>query len=218
MKWLRIIIVLGVLPLFAFYTGGQEEWQLQRNRNNISVFSRLAEATGAMEMRAVSNIKSPLSNIVAMLKDVDYYPQWMYRCSEARVLKVISETEFIYYQVTTVPWPIKNRDMIIHVKIAQDQETGEVRVALKGLPDYLERSEELVRVKIFEGQWILKPLPNGQVKIMQDILVVPNGEIPAWMVNLAAVEGPYGTMEGLVNQIQDNRFANQVFSFLKEEI
>ncbi|MBA3900448.1 MAG: hypothetical protein H0X62_09610 [Bacteroidetes bacterium] len=64
----------------------------------------------------------------------------------------------------------------------------------------------------------MKPMAGGKIKVIQNLLVVPNGEMPLWMVNLAAVEGPYGTMEGLAGQINDSRFANQQFDFLKDGI
>lgn len=218
MRWFRTIVAFSLVPWLVFFGNSQEEWQLQRNRNNISVYSRPSGENGIMKMRAITTLNVPLSNIVAILKDVDYYPQWVYRCSEAEIINQISETEFYYYQVTTVPWPIQNRDMVIHMKLSQNEKSGEVTVELKGKPDYIKEKEGLVRVKIFEGKWFVKPLEGGGVMVTHDILVVPNGSIPTWMVNQAAIEGPFGTLEEMANRVNEARFANRSFPFLKDEI
>jgi ribosome-associated toxin RatA of RatAB toxin-antitoxin module len=215
MSLIRSILLLLSIPFISSFNVHKEEWELQRNKNNISVYSRAAPDTDIKEMRAVTVVSAPVSNVVAMIKDVDYYPNWMYRCSEAKLLKEISETEYIYYTVTSVPWPIKNRDMIIHAKITTDESTGIVHVSLNAVPEYLEEKPDLVRIKKFDGKWTITPQEQGEVKLVNDVLVIPNGEVPEWMVNMAAVEGPYGTMEAMVKEVNSERFSNRDFGFLR---
>jgi ribosome-associated toxin RatA of RatAB toxin-antitoxin module len=191
---------------------------LQRSRNNVSIYSRQLDSGDKMEMKAEAVVETSLSNLVAIISDVDYYPNWMYRCSESRIIDKISETEFYYYLVTTVPWPVSNRDMVIHVKLNQDETTGVVEVDLQGVPDYMEDIPGFVRVQVFQGKWIMKPLTGGKIKVIQKLLVAPNGEMPMWMVNLAAIEGPYGTMVGMIEKINDGRFDNKQFDFLKNKV
>ncbi|MBA3900288.1 MAG: hypothetical protein H0X62_08795, partial [Bacteroidetes bacterium] len=64
MKWLRIIIILIFIPLLAFYKDTNGEWQLQRNRNNISVYSRPLDNGEKMEMKAETIVESSLSCLV----------------------------------------------------------------------------------------------------------------------------------------------------------
>jgi ribosome-associated toxin RatA of RatAB toxin-antitoxin module len=214
MSLIQSFLLLLFIHIISIFDSHKQEWELQRNKNNISVYSRPVQGTDIKEMRAVSVINAPVSNVVAMIKDVDYYPNWMYRCSEAKLLEEISETEYIYYTVTSVPWPIKNRDMIIHAKISTDESGGVVHVSLNALPEYLEEKPDMVRIKKFEGKWTITPLEKGQVKLVNDVLVIPNGEVPDWMINMAAVEGPYGTMEAMIREANSERFSHRSFGFL----
>jgi hypothetical protein len=216
MKWFKYITIISIFPLLSFYEGNQTEWQLQRNKNNISIYSRDLQNGSRMEMKAETVLDVPLSNMVAMVQDVEFYPNWMYRCSESRIIKRVSETEFYYYLVTTVPWPVSNRDMVVHVLVSQNDSSGTVEFDLHGIPDYIDEVDGIVRVQVFEGKWILKPLSGGKIQVIQKLMVAPTGALPTWMVNLAAIEGPYGTMVGMVEKVGEQRFSNKHFDFLKK--
>ncbi|MDQ3190518.1 MAG: START domain-containing protein [Bacteroidota bacterium] len=193
----------------------QNDWELIRKKNNIEVYSRAVEKSEIRELRAITTVDSDLSNLVAIIHDVEYYPNWVFRASKAEVLKRVSETEFYYYQVTEAPWPISNRDMIVHVKFSQNPESKEVLVILDGVPDYIKEKPGIVRVPNFNGKWVFTPLENGTIRIIHKLFIEPKGDIPNWLVNRAAVEGPYSTLLNMKTIINKDRFSNRTFRFLK---
>jgi ribosome-associated toxin RatA of RatAB toxin-antitoxin module len=205
-----------VFPLVAFYSKSSENWKLLKDQKDIKVYSRQIEGTKRVEMRAETNIEANLSCLVAMITDVDYYPKWVYRCTSAKLLNKVSDHEFFYYQTTYLPWPMSNRDMAIHVKITQDKTTGKVIAILKGDPDLIPENKEFVRVRVFEGKWEIKPISPGVLSVKHQFVIDPNGEVPNWLLNMAAVEGPFNTMENMVKQKGHKNFANRQFNFLKD--
>lgn len=215
---MKIITALFICFIAFIDMPSQYKWQLQKEKNNIRVYSRSVENTDIRELKAETTVEVPLSNIVAMIKDVNYYPNWVYRCSEARILKKVSETEFYYYQLTYAPWPISNRDMIIRCRISQDQQTGRVIAKLDGAPDFIEEKPGIVRVQKFSGEWVLTPVDDGKVRIVHELFIKPQGDIPSWLMNYAAVEGPYSTIHNMIQKLNDKRFANRTFGFLKDRI
>lgn len=215
---------MKIISLFVFFIGSliitpplaQKDWTLEKSRNNIKVYSRPVENTETRELRAVTTVNAELSSIVAIIKDVEFYPKWVYRCSEAEILNKVSETEFYYYQVSDAPWPVSDRDMTIHARISQNEATGEVVVKLDGIPDYIEKKSGLVRVPKFNGKWVLTPLDNGEIRVAHELFVAPQSDIPSWLLNYAAIEGPYSTLYNMMSIINNDRFANKSFEFLKE--
>jgi hypothetical protein len=184
------------VAILACIFPSEENWQLKRSRNEIKVFSKAVEGTNFKRLRAETTIHQPLEQILKTIHNVENYPQWVFRCTQARILKRISSTEFYYYQVISVPWPISDRDMIIHLKTIEKAD-GSILITLQGVPGYMPPEDDFVRVQVFEGKWELNPLRDGGVEVIQELMVVTGGPLPAWMVNRAAVEGPYGTMKGL---------------------
>ncbi len=212
--------IISLLAFFVFSliinSNEQNDWELIRNRNNVEVYSRPVENKNDRELKAITIVDSDLSNLLAIIYDVEYYPNWVYRASEAEILNTVSETEFYYYQVTDAPWPITDRDMIIHVKVSQDEVSREITVKFTGVPDYMEEKPGFVRVPSFNGNWVFTPLEDGTVRVVHSLLIEPEGEIPSWIVNSAAVEGPYSTLLNMRRLINEDRFAKRSFDFLIE--
>ena len=204
-----LITTFIIFSIVLFNICLYENWQLQRSGNNIKVYSRPIANTGLRELKAITSAEVPLSNLLAIIKDVEYYPSWVYRCSEAKILNKVSENEFYYYQKTFFPWPLSNRDIVIHVKISQNKNSGEITVKLDGVPDYIEKKAGLVRVRKFAGKWVLTPKDDGKINIVHELFIETKGEIPPWLIDYAAVEGPYSTMYKMVSLVKNKRFSNK---------
>jgi ribosome-associated toxin RatA of RatAB toxin-antitoxin module len=215
----RVLFILAfAFPLVAFYSKNPDNWKLLKDNNDIKVYSRQIEGTNRFEMRAETKMLANLSSLVAMITDVDYYPKWVYRCSNVKLLKKISDHEFYYYQITYLPWPMSDRDMVIHVIIKQEENTGKVNAILKGVPDLVPEKKEFVRVTIFDGEWEFIPLKNGILSVKHQFIIDAKGDVPNWLLNMAIVEGPFITMENMGMFKSHNQYANRKFDFLKEPV
>ena len=148
---------------------------------------------GMYELKAVFQIKTSLSSIVALLNDVESYPQWVYRCETSKILLKTSEKHLIRYQTIVAPWPVDNRDVVLEVNYSQDEKTKIVYQKVNALPNYAPKVAGHVRIPEFRAIWTLNPLKNGIVEIQYELLVNPGGVIPAWLVNMAMIDGPYDT-------------------------
>src|SRR3954467_440289 len=135
--------ILILLPLFSL--GNSGDWKLKKNENGIEVYTRYAENSPLKEVRVVTVVQSSLAAIVVLLLDIKNYPHWIYACSEASTLKVINDHDEYHYQVTHLPWPLSNRDMIWHFKIEQDTITKIVAVTNTSEPDYSPAKKGIVR-------------------------------------------------------------------------
>ena len=52
-----------------------------------------------------------------------------------------------------------------------------------------------------KGKWVFTPLENGKTQVYHQFGGDPGGSIPAWIVNMFLVDGPYKTMLGLQETI-----------------
>jgi ribosome-associated toxin RatA of RatAB toxin-antitoxin module len=212
LKW--TVFLASLCSLFSFVPS--DDWQLKKFENGISVYTRNTENSKYKELKAVYQLKTSLSSVIALLNDVDSYPKWIYRCGSSKLLKQSSDQDLIRYQTVIAPWPVDNRDMIVEVHSRQDETTGIVYQKVTALPDYMKELPGHVRIREFKGLWTLTPLGNGVIEVKYELLVNPAGSIPAWVVNMAVVDGPYETSVHMQEWLRKEKYQQASFPFIKE--
>ena len=104
---MRLLSLFLLLNLVCFSQTTKSDWKLKKNENGIVVYSRKTASSDFRELKSILYLKTSLNSIVALINDRASYPQWVYKCGQATVLKKISESELIHYQTVTAPWPAK---------------------------------------------------------------------------------------------------------------
>ena len=66
------------------------------------------------------------------------------------------------------------------------------------------------------AQWIIIPEKNGVLNAEYRLLVEPGGNIPAWLVNLAVVDGPFDTNLKMKEWLFKEKYQKAKVSFIKE--
>ncbi len=189
-------------------------WQLKKIENGITIYTRTPENSKYKELKAVYQIKTSLSSIIALLNDFESFPKWVYRCEKSMALKKDSDSHIIRYQTVVAPWPVDNRDMILEVNSFQDKKTKIVYQKVNSIPDYIPLVKGHVRVREFRALWTLIPLKNGFVEVNYELLVNPGGNIPAWLVNLALVDGPFDTSVKMREMLMNEKYQKTTYSFI----
>ena len=211
----RKILLLALLaPLLHFKALSQKDWQLKAEKEGINIFTKTAPDSKFKAVRVICVLPATLSQVVAVLLDVNTGAQWLYSTKSSVLLKQVSPSELYYYSEVNVPWPVSNRDFIAHLKATQDQRTKVVTVYGPTVPDYIPVKKDIVRVAKSDGKWVLVPLDPGHVKVEYTIQVDPGGSIPAWLINLFATKGPYESFKKLKLQLQKPQYLNARLPFI----
>jgi hypothetical protein len=130
------------------------------------------------------------------------------------MLEIVSATETYHYQTTEMPWPVQNRDLIVHTVIKQDPNTKVITMDCTGAPDYRPVSKDYIRIRSYKAYWILTPKPNGIVEIDYTLNFDPGGNLPEWAVNMVAAEGPMKTVKNLRTRVAD--YKNVKLNYIKD--
>jgi len=208
-------ISLVLLSSFLSPNPGND-WRLRENKDGIQVYSKSVPGSGVDAVKSVYNVNSSVSGVVALVADAASYPKWIYRCSQAKTLKTISQEEFIYYQETSVPWPASNRDLIGHVKISQDPNTKIATITAENMPTFIPEKSGKVRLKVFHEKIDIVPKGKDKSEVTYELFLDPGGNIPAWMVNLAIVDGPFESSRDMIKLINTGAYKNVHLSFIKD--
>ncbi len=193
------LYLLFLVVAFQFQAIAQE-WELEKDKAGIQVFTKKVEGSPFKAYRAVMTMQTTVAALDTLMRDQQAMTTWFDRCLKCEQLKQVSDNEFYIYFVNDGPWPVQDRDNISHA-IFEYREDGGLLISLTGVADYLPKKKNLVRLPVITAHWEFQPLADGKVKIVQQAHIDLGGSVPGWVANLAVVDSPYNTMVNLRNTL-----------------
>jgi hypothetical protein len=181
-------------------------WEMVKEANNTKVYTRKTSASDYEQIRIVTKVQAPISEIVNALEDVNYHQEWVYETKETKLLEKRGVGDFEYYALMNMPFPVKDRDIIIGVKRSQDPNSKVVDIKSFALLNKMPEQSKRIRIKTFLSTYKISPLDNGWVEVDYFMAADPGGKLPAWIVNMFTVKGPVATMESMVELIDSDYY------------
>lgn len=201
-KIIGSIVLLCTLLLIRNYSFSQNLWELDKNKDGIKVYTRVEKGSDFKSFKAVMTINASPTDILKVLKNADKYSKWYGFTKTAKLLKQEGDIQYNYVE-TIFPWPYVNRDMVYRLSV-ETIHTGEIKISLKGISDYIPEIKGKVRMKKAEGFILLKPSRHN-TEIIYVFHSEPGDNIPTWLANNAIAELPFKTLEGLRNSLKENK-------------
>lgn len=208
--------VIGLL--FSCWIGGygQSGWDLKTESEGIKVYTKTFPDSKFKAIRVDLDLQARLSQIVALLMDVNDGTQWVYATKTSVLLKQISPNEVVYYSEVRLPWPMSNRDFIARLTATQDARTKVVRIDGPVVPDYVPVKDGIVRVTRSEGQWIITPVGPHRVHVQYTLRMDPGGDLPAWLFNLFVTKGPAESFSKLQEELKKPVYEHARLSYIED--
>ena len=193
-------ILILVLLAVGFFQ--QPEWQLKKEKNGISIYTRSVAGSAFDEFKGVITFEnSSLEEVLAVISDIKNYTTLYPDCMNPKILKQEGKHNFIHYSQTKGPLTIKDRDCIMEQKTVIDKEGKHAIINLKPLPGYIPENKDLVRVRYGGGFWEIEE-NKSNVKVIYQFHGEPGGDIPAWLANSFVETQPYQTLLNLRNRLK----------------
>lgn len=197
---IRSTILSLLFIQFAFICLAQnskvDEWVYEREKKGIKVFTKKSKWGKLRDSKAVMLVSESPEEMYELLTDFDNYPKWLPRCKKARVVAHLNEKEFIAQIVFNVPWPFKDRDCVLRVKVDRDPKTGTILITEVSEPKYIREQEGVVRIQQLVATWKLVP-KSGGTEVTNEYGSNPGSDIPDWLTNTQSVETPMATFENI---------------------
>jgi hypothetical protein len=168
------------------------EWQLAKQKNGVSVWTAPIDTQRVNLYRAETILDHPLNKVLAALREVGRYSEWMSDCHEGRVFAQSDASNYSTYMLWDLPFPFKDREFVQQVSI-RELANG-VEMSVSPIPDKLPINSKYVRVNSAQIQWVLTSLASNKTKAVQTGYADPAGRLPSSMINRFVENGPYQTM------------------------
>lgn len=182
----------------------RNEWRLSKNdkRHEIKVYVKNEEGKNIRSFRVEALFDAPLEVITRVQSDVDNYIRWYFETLESKLLKKVSDKEFIFYLVHDAPIGMPDRDVVIKATIEpMTAKKPFVVIKMVSIPDYIPARPPYVRM--IAENYVVKFTPQGKDKTLLESegFIDPGGVSPSWAVNYVQGKGPYTNMMGMRRMI-----------------
>ena len=175
-------------------------WRLAKydKRHEIKAYVKSEDGTFLRSFRVEAYFDAPIEAVTRLQADVDSYARWYFLVLEAKLLKKVSDKEFIFYMVHDAPVGMADRDVVMKATIEpMTAKKPYIVINMVSLPDYLPPQKPYERMAT--ENYVIKLTPQGKDRTLLESegFIDPGGASPAWAVNFVQGKGPYSNMLGM---------------------
>ena len=193
----------------------QNTWKQIANSKGVVVYSREQANSNYNEIMAITTMNTTVSALVALLMDIESYPDWVYSCEESKLVKKHTENEYSYYTLSDSPWPVQDRDCVVRTKIIKSPFSNTVYTESKCEGGRVAKKDNIVRITVMNASWKFAPIKNNKVKITYQIKIEPGGNIPSWLINELAELAPINSLSNMREMVKKDKYKNAKVDFLE---
>ena len=201
--FLVLIFVLKLNPASA-----QTDWKLSTDKEGIKIFTGTVSNSKVKAIKVECYLNATPAQLAAVVMDVKNSPEWVYHTKSCMLIKQVSSSELYYYSEISLPWPAQNRDFVAHLTVTKNPVSKALTIDGPAVPGYVPVKDGIVRVDHSSGKWIITPTSATQVKVEYTIHTDPGGDLPAWLVNMFATDGPLQIFRNLKLELQKPAYKN----------
>ncbi|EXC33048.1 MULTISPECIES: START domain-containing protein [Acinetobacter] len=201
-------ICLMLLSLLITQFTSAEQARLKINKQNIKVWTYQMSRNPAASYKAETVFNVPLERAVALIMDVERAQQWVPYMGKISILNRDDQAgEFLLHVVMDLPFPLKDRDLIIQSKITRER-NGTVNIRNRGMADSRFSQPDYIRLQDYQGDWTFQRLGANKVKVTTMGYVNPEGSLPISFMNIFVEQQPYQMLKIMRSELERPMYIN----------
>lgn len=197
----RFVLFLLIMLNSLCMRAQESDCVLKKDKDGIKVYTCKSDTSKFRSLKAEFVIENTsIAELKEFLFTVSNYLNWQFDATEATMLQRINDNEMIYRVVIDAPWPVDNRELIVHFQVSLQQE-DQATFHINTVPSDLPLQEDLVRIPYSQASWEITRV-NQSLHATYRMNINPGGNVPAWLVNIAMADGPHESFRDLKKLIE----------------
>jgi hypothetical protein len=164
----------------------EAEWTLEKDEQQVQLYTRPVADSPFLEVKATTLLNAPIARVVEAFGTGEGCSAWRAMCKSSEIIGAVSDTEHYVYLVLDMPWPLSDRDMVIHSTAHIDQAARTVTVQLEPASSK-HPATDLVRAES-SGEYTIKALSDQQVELTYIMHTDLRGDLSPEMINPRVAE------------------------------
>ncbi|MEZ5502909.1 MAG: START domain-containing protein [Halioglobus sp.] len=185
--------LLLALSCTGFATGSP--WVLEKDEDHIQLYTRSVAGSPFIAVKVTTTINAPIEKVASAFGDGNGCSQWRAMCKSSEVLSTVSDTERYVYLVLDLPWPLSDRDMVIHSVARVDPQSRTATVQLESAST-MYPAGDYVRAES-EGSYQITALSNEQVEFTYIMHADLGGDLSPDVINPRMASSTYEDVKRL---------------------
>jgi len=122
--------------------------------------------------------------------------------SESKIVRTISDNEWIIYYYTKNPWPLANSDCVSRMTFTESKDKKTAIFELVATPAEYE-NRDVNRMTHFNVVYSFKNLGDGKVRITMTGKTSPPVKVPMWLIKSAFPKAPASAIRAIVKLVKE---------------
>jgi hypothetical protein len=185
------------------------QWNQCSDDNGLTTYWSNVKGSKVIAFRGAGIVNAPMEKVASIIIDTTRGAEWINSLVLSKVVRNISDTEFIEYDHVGIPFPfdqvISDRDFVSDVNVKYDAKTRWMTVSYKPTtdPDAPLIKKYTRGIVDCEFKLVRMSIPD-QTYVEARVFTDPKGSIAKWLVNFFQQGWPQDTFEGLRKQAAKN--------------
>ena len=188
-----VYCLIFLLPCCVLASNLDKGWKKHPSKRGYSVYTREESNSDIVGIRVEGVVNAPIESILSNMRLVEGSEKWTPALRKKVTIKNTSDLEAITYTLNKMPWPLWDRELILHNILKLDKEKKLLYVLSKSVhkdyPNY-PKEKETIMADIRYSNMGFRPIGPNKTFIELTAFVDPKGSIPAWMVNFYQKKWP----------------------------
>lgn len=180
-------------------------WSLRKESGNIRVYTIDHHDSSFKAFKAEATLDAPIETVMAVMMNPNSCVEWVHNCTESYAFGTGSFHDRYAYSVNDMPWPVTDRDYVLHIRTRGNRDSGEIVMDLRATPN--QRAEFDNRVRVDRSNTLYRFIPEGdKTRMIWLQHTDPNGALPGWLVNSLLVDIPVRSLKALERVAGKDRY------------
>ena len=198
-----LIVSLGFSISFA------KGWKTLRKERGIVISQREEPGRDLPSFKGVGLVEASMYECLAVLRDGKRRKQWMTKSGKTMILKRKSVFEAVSYQQTLAPFPVSDRDVVMHTQVYLRKQPQEMIATFNGI-SWTDKvpgvnRDDYVLMPYLRGYWRLIPKGDNQTEVTYMVNTDPGGLLPKFLIKRITKDVPFWTLVGMRKQIKKTK-------------
>ena len=218
----KVLLIIGVSLAALYFVvhliwrfSGSNQWEFVEEKNGVKLYTLKAPGLDSIQVRAVVQIRSKLSSIVAFMQD--YSSCTPLGCTEPKQVERVDDQLQYYSFRYASPFPFQEREFVIRSQFYQNPHTKEVLMSIDAAPDKVPPNNCCFRVTDINNRWRFTPLENGLVEIEATQKMNIGGFVPDLLLNMRRPQSLARVLMRLEGFVNEKKYRDAMIDYIKEK-
>jgi hypothetical protein len=183
-------------------TPKEPPWEQFDEDEGIAVFRREVAGSPIIALRGEGIVDAPILRVTSVLIDTSRSTEWIDRLAEVKVVRKLSDNEYVHWTHINTPIVLKDRDFVYAIKLELDPAHQKVMLNYHSVYDSGAPKTDYIRGEFKYGTFTLTSIDGGKkTRVLAEVLADPKGSVAKWIVNLFQKSWPRKTIASLRRQV-----------------